>query len=95
MTKHFSLTIAAAEALENVAKRQRSRFVSDAIIAHAKKKNIFSNYNTAKIEPSTTSQNEVTKKAATAAGDGSTSNGEIVSNSELNEDDQIQFDKDF
>ncbi len=93
MTKHFSLTIAAEEALENVAKRQRSRFVSDAIIAHAKKKDIFSNYNTEKIEPSTASLSKVSKKAD--VGDTSASNGENASNTELNEDNQINFDKDF
>lgn len=88
MTKHFSLTIAAEEALDNVDKRQRSRFVSDAIIAHAKKKDIFSNYNTDKNKIS------VPAKAAKKPDNSGASSTE-ANNDAGQEDNQIQFDKDF
>jgi hypothetical protein len=91
MTKHFSLTIAAEEALENVDKRQRSRFVSDAIIAHAKKKDIFSNYNTDKKKTTGLSKPKVVQQTNNSGSSSSTGNN----NDDEQEDNQIQFDKDF
>lgn len=88
MTKHFSLTIAAEKALEDVDKRQRSRFVSDAIIAHAKKKDIFSNYNTSK-KNTTQVKNQAIDKVVIESLPSESSN---KSNQENN---QIQFDEDF
>ena len=88
MTKHFSLTIAAEEALENVDKRQRSRFVSDAIIIHAKKKDIFSNYNTEKKKLSKLSNTIAAEKPEDHSSSSATIDNE-------QEDNQIQFDKDF
>lgn len=90
MTKHFSLTIAAEEALDNVDKRQRSRFVSDAIIAHAKKKDIFSNYNTDKNKTSVSAKPKAAKKP-----DNSGASSTEANNDAGQEDNQIQFDKDF
>jgi len=89
MTKHFSLTVSALNALENVAKRHRSRFVSDAINSYAKKKNIFDDYNN-EIKKDTTLSNEkkVDGKASTTANSKVDKAGYITDN-------QINFDDDF
>ena len=42
--KQFSLTIKALEIIEDVPKRSRSKFVSDAIVNYFKKKDIMNNY---------------------------------------------------
>lgn len=90
MTKHFSLTIAAEEALENVDKRQRSRFVSDAIIAHAKKKDIFSNYNSDRKKSLVPLKPKAVKESPS---DTTTAKDDTIDDDK--QDNQIQFDKDF
>lgn len=47
--RQFSLTIKACDILENVPKRSRSQFVSDAIAAYGKKKGVFDEYNTSNL----------------------------------------------
>lgn len=42
--RQFSLTVKACDVLENVPKRSRSKFVSDAIVAYAKKKGVLEEY---------------------------------------------------
>lgn len=42
--KQFSLTIKAIDIIEDVPKRSRSKFVSDAIVNYVKKKDIMDNY---------------------------------------------------
>lgn len=44
--RQFTLTIKACEILESVPKRSRSKFVSDAIVAYGKKKNVLDEYAT-------------------------------------------------
>jgi hypothetical protein len=90
MTKHFSLSIAAEAALENVAKRQRSRFVSDAITAHAKKKDIYTYYNTDKSNLELTSSKR--KPVSDAKPD---SPLEPTQTTATDENDEVCIDKDF
>lgn len=90
MTKHFSITIAAENVLENVSKRQRSRFVSDAIMAFAKKKDIFDNYN---IDTTSTSTNK--NKVVSSSNKSSDSVPQNNSQAVETGTNKIEFDEDF
>ena len=49
--RQFSLTIKAIEIIESIPKRTRSKFVSDAVVNYAKKKDIFDEYIVQKTKP--------------------------------------------
>ena len=85
----FSLTIAAEEVLDNIDIGQRSRFVSAAIVAYSKKKNILDQYNQ-KPKSSIKPRNSTVTKSKKPKLE------EVESlPAEENNEDQIQFDKDF
>lgn len=55
--RQFTLTIKACEILEQVPKRSRSKFVSDALVNYAKKTTVFDEYQTYESTKSMTATN--------------------------------------